>query len=190
MRFPTGFGNPTQACQHLDPTVLQSTPAFFSWYFPCLPSRRHAGVLPARHRKRAVAQSGSALHWGCRGRGFESRQPDQLNINELDFLRPNLLSFLSASRRIVWRASSAIRTARSVPTPRLPHVGTFNHTAWTNFLRITSTPNLSHLTPAPSAGPRRRFWRCRVIRGRRRSRRRARETWRIAGCVGVCPRVR
>lgn len=26
---------------------------------------------------RAVAQFGSALQWGCRGRGFESRQPDQ-----------------------------------------------------------------------------------------------------------------
>lgn len=23
--------------------------------------------------ERAMAQSGSALHWGCRGRGFESR---------------------------------------------------------------------------------------------------------------------
>jgi hypothetical protein len=28
--------------------------------------------------KRAVAQSGSALAWGARGRGFESRQPDHI----------------------------------------------------------------------------------------------------------------
>ena len=28
---------------------------------------------------RAVAQLGSALVWGTRGRGFKSRQPDQLN---------------------------------------------------------------------------------------------------------------
>lgn len=27
-------------------------------------------------RQRAVAQSGSVLAWGARGRGFESRQPD------------------------------------------------------------------------------------------------------------------
>ena len=29
---------------------------------------------------RGVAQSGSALHWGCSGRGFKSRRPDQLFI--------------------------------------------------------------------------------------------------------------
>jgi hypothetical protein len=28
------------------------------------------------HRNRAVAQLGSALEWGSRGRGFESRRPD------------------------------------------------------------------------------------------------------------------
>ena len=39
-------------------------------HFPCLPSRPFT--------KRAVAQSGSALAWGARGRGFESRQPDHL----------------------------------------------------------------------------------------------------------------
>ena len=29
---------------------------------------------------RAVAQSGSALRWGCRGREFKSRRPDQFFI--------------------------------------------------------------------------------------------------------------
>ena len=29
---------------------------------------------------RAVAQSGSALRWGCRGREFKSRRPDQFNL--------------------------------------------------------------------------------------------------------------
>ena len=31
----------------------------------------------AMRRRRAVAQFGSALDWGSRGRGFKSRQPDQ-----------------------------------------------------------------------------------------------------------------
>ena len=31
---------------------------------------------PPLFRQRAVAQSGSVLAWGARGRGFESRQPD------------------------------------------------------------------------------------------------------------------
>ena len=30
---------------------------------------------------RAVAQSGSALAWGARGRGFESRQPDHYRVH-------------------------------------------------------------------------------------------------------------
>ena len=29
---------------------------------------------------RAVAQSGSALRWGCRGREFKSRRPDQFSL--------------------------------------------------------------------------------------------------------------
>jgi len=33
-------------------------------------------------RERAVAQLGSALEWGSRGRGFESRQPDFSNLPE------------------------------------------------------------------------------------------------------------
>ena len=32
---------------------------------------------------RAVAQLGSALEWGSRGRGFESRRPDVLDAEEL-----------------------------------------------------------------------------------------------------------
>ncbi len=44
--------------------------------FPCLPIRICPVSFAVRSRQRAVAQSGSALHWGCRGRGFESRQPD------------------------------------------------------------------------------------------------------------------
>ena len=31
---------------------------------------------------RAVAQSGSALRWGCRGREFKSRRPDHFFFNE------------------------------------------------------------------------------------------------------------
>ena len=30
---------------------------------------------------RAVAQSGSALRWGCRGREFKSHRPDQFLIH-------------------------------------------------------------------------------------------------------------
>jgi hypothetical protein len=36
------------------------------------PSAPHLALLP----RRAVAQLGSALEWGSRGRGFESRRPD------------------------------------------------------------------------------------------------------------------
>ena len=32
---------------------------------------------------RDVAQSGSALHWGCSGRRFKSGHPDQIFINLL-----------------------------------------------------------------------------------------------------------
>ena len=33
---------------------------------------------------RAVAQLGSALVWGTRGRGFESRQPDEFPVAVVD----------------------------------------------------------------------------------------------------------
>ena len=39
---------------------------------------------------RDVAQSGSALHWGCSGRRFKSGHPDQYNKlinNSSDFMR-------------------------------------------------------------------------------------------------------
>jgi capsular polysaccharide biosynthesis protein len=34
--------------------------------------------IPGLRAGRSVAQSGSALYWGCRGRGFESRRSDQI----------------------------------------------------------------------------------------------------------------
>src|SRR3984957_709002 len=34
--------------------------------------------------RRAVAQLGSALEWGSRGRGFESRRPDHVSANMLN----------------------------------------------------------------------------------------------------------
>ncbi len=37
-----------------------------------------AGIQLYLHILRGVAQPGSALAWGARGRGFESRRPDQL----------------------------------------------------------------------------------------------------------------
>ncbi len=39
----------------------------------CLKSSKSVGRLPGR----SVAQPGSAPHWGCGGRGFESRRSDQ-----------------------------------------------------------------------------------------------------------------
>ena len=38
-------------------------------------------------RRRAVAQLGSALEWGSRGRGFESRRPDHVSVNVLNVSR-------------------------------------------------------------------------------------------------------
>jgi hypothetical protein len=47
--------------------------------FPDHPSHSLAGGLQFRLAGiRDVAQSGSALQWGCRGRGFKSRRPDSL----------------------------------------------------------------------------------------------------------------
>ena len=37
--------------------------------------------------RRAVAQLGSALHWGCRGRGFKSRQPDRVMSQDIGIAR-------------------------------------------------------------------------------------------------------
>jgi hypothetical protein len=37
----------------------------------------------AEQEQRAVAQLGSALHWGCRGRRFKSCQPDRLRLRSL-----------------------------------------------------------------------------------------------------------
>jgi hypothetical protein len=34
-------------------------------------------------QRRAVAQLGSALEWGSRGRGFESRRPDHAPVKNL-----------------------------------------------------------------------------------------------------------
>jgi hypothetical protein len=46
--------------------------------------------------RRAVAQLGSALEWGSRGRGFESRRPDHFCFNILslsDLYREDVLSW-------------------------------------------------------------------------------------------------
>ena len=40
--------------------------------------RSLASVELLRAETRAVAQFGSALHWGCRGRRFKSCQPDHM----------------------------------------------------------------------------------------------------------------
>ena len=41
------------------------------------PAIKHVQTLAYGHLGRAVAQSGSALRWGCRGREFKSHRPDQ-----------------------------------------------------------------------------------------------------------------
>jgi hypothetical protein len=42
-----------------------------------LTTMKHFQPLVFGHLGRAVAQSGSALRWGCRGREFKSHRPDQ-----------------------------------------------------------------------------------------------------------------
>ncbi len=50
---------------------------------------------------RGVAQSGSALQWGCRGRRFESFRPDQLNQGFTVFsVNPFFMVFLEISTKI------------------------------------------------------------------------------------------
>ena len=77
---------------------------------------QHA-VIAYSPPRRSVAQSGSAPHWGCGGRGFESRRSDHLTVslnshvvvlprvgafrvvtaNELRGLRPGMLDRLHAN---------------------------------------------------------------------------------------------
>jgi hypothetical protein len=42
------------------------------------------GIFGVPRKYRAVAQLGSALEWGSRGRGFESRRPDTGRSQELE----------------------------------------------------------------------------------------------------------
>ena len=42
-------------------------------------------ILINRHDFRDVAQSGSALHWGCSGRRFKSGHPDHLITQLIKF---------------------------------------------------------------------------------------------------------
>ena len=50
--------------------------------FSCLKTPLWRRILRLLWR-RAVAQLGSALEWGSRGRGFESRRPDHCSVNIL-----------------------------------------------------------------------------------------------------------
>jgi FKBP-type peptidyl-prolyl cis-trans isomerase FkpA len=47
---------------------------------PGLPSQYREGYNYPPRYLRDVAQSGSALQWGCRGRGFKSRRPDSARL--------------------------------------------------------------------------------------------------------------
>lgn len=57
---------------------------------------------------RGVAQPGSALAWGARGREFESRRPDHNSRKETFVASPFLLSSSMLSPPI--KASSSIRS--------------------------------------------------------------------------------
>ena len=52
-------------------------------------TRIYMPASPAWATDRDVAQSGSALHWGCRGRRFESYRPDQFFRDLMKSPQPN-----------------------------------------------------------------------------------------------------
>jgi FKBP-type peptidyl-prolyl cis-trans isomerase FkpA len=63
-------------------TVFQPLPAKLASRGPILFTNPFAGLTAGLQFRlagiRDVAQSGSALQWGCRGRGFKSRRPDSV----------------------------------------------------------------------------------------------------------------
>jgi hypothetical protein len=72
-------------------TFAPSGTVFCSRRFRSIPAFLHVSVAKASElgifgvpgKDRAVAQLGSALEWGSRGRGFESRRPDIKEFNRL-----------------------------------------------------------------------------------------------------------
>ncbi len=70
-------------------------------HFPCF--------LRPPFTKRAVAQSGSALAWGARGRGFESRQPDSKKLPSRE------LFSIRQPRRKSSRESTGLKAVNASP---------------------------------------------------------------------------
>jgi hypothetical protein len=72
--------------------------------------------------RRAVAQLGSALEWGSRGRGFESRRPDQLSFafrvfQFVEFPEPRTMKFPLWSLAVVLWTMGAALAQEPGPTP-------------------------------------------------------------------------
>jgi hypothetical protein len=75
------------------------------------PSPPHLALLP----RRAVAQLGSALEWGSRGRGFESRRPDQFSGKMLNMSR---LYTVTRPTRFAWPGLQQLPLIPPTPSQR------------------------------------------------------------------------
>ena len=82
---------------------------------------RVAGRKAEDEQKRAVAQSGSALAWGARGRGFESRLPEKqrrLDRKVGPFLLPSKRGFETTTPQGLWAwKRSALPCPLAAETP-------------------------------------------------------------------------
>ena len=80
-----------------------------------------AGRKAEDEQKRAVAQSGSALAWGARGRGFESRLPEKqrrLDRKVGPFLLPSKRGFETTTPQGLWAwKRSALPCPLAAETP-------------------------------------------------------------------------
>ena len=80
-----------------------------------------AGRKAEDEQKRAVAQSGSALAWGARGRGFESRLPEKqrrLSRKTGPFLLPSKRGFETTTPQGLWAwKRSALPCPLAAETP-------------------------------------------------------------------------
>jgi hypothetical protein len=102
------------------------------------PSHRLVGGLQFRLAGiRDVAQSGSALQWGCRGRGFKSRRPDSVGPS---FGRSSF--GVNLNRLIIaLMAAGLIACGRSADRDSAPGKGGFSTSLGVDTAAMTKTPS-------------------------------------------------
>jgi FKBP-type peptidyl-prolyl cis-trans isomerase FkpA len=93
---------------------------------------------------RDVAQSGSALQWGCRGRGFKSRRPDSMRPSLLVGLisyRPSHLGVHLRRTLLVVIGIGILACSRSGDRSGAPSKNGFSSSLGVDTLTMTKTPS-------------------------------------------------